>query len=211
MQNTQKTRKARMGLGIAAGLGAVAFTLGAAAGAQAQGPLTGPAAGKRVVDIRSADQLPGVGSSAKPAADVVYRTPAFTNHLGNQCLDGDRNTIPNNGAVVQLWGCNNWDNQSWYWTPAPGQPTGNYTIQNGYRSQCLDGDTNTIPNNGAKVQLWACNGWTNQIWSWNGTNLQNRLGSQCLDGDTNTIPNNGAKVQLWGCNGWTNQKWTFNR
>ncbi|MFH8785181.1 RICIN domain-containing protein [Streptomyces roseoverticillatus] len=159
-------RKSRAVLGIAAGLGAVAFTLGTGAGAQAQAPhpLTGPAAGKAVVDVRSGAELPGIRSSVRPAADTVYRTPAFTNNLGNQCLDGDRTTIPNNGAKVQLWGCNSWDNQSWYWTPVPNQPVGHYTIQNGYRSQCLDGDLNTIPNNGAKVQLWACNGWNNQKW-----------------------------------------------
>ncbi|MEU8545572.1 RICIN domain-containing protein [Streptomyces roseoverticillatus] len=204
-------RTSRAVLGIAAGLGAVAFTLGSGAAAQAHvpQPLSGPAAGKTVVEVRSVAELPGIGSSARPAADTVYRTPAFTNNLGNQCLDGDRNTIPNNGAKVQLWGCNSWDNQSWYWTPVPNQPVGRYTIQNGYRSQCLDGDLNTIPNNGAKVQLWACNGWNNQIWMWNGSNLQNAQGAQCLDGDTNTIPNNGAKVQLWACNGWTNQKWVF--
>ncbi|MBF6048086.1 hypothetical protein GO001_23185 [Streptomyces sp. NRRL B-1677] len=207
-------RKSSTALAVAAGLGAVAFTLGTGAGARAQVPqqpggLSGPAAGKAVVDVRDVGALPGIGSASRPTVNTVYRTPAFTNQLGNQCLDGDRNTIPNNGAKVQLWGCNNWDNQSWYWTPVPNQPTGYYTIQNGYRSQCLDGDLNTIPNNGAKVQLWGCNGWTNQIWMWNGTNLQNAQGAQCLDGDTNTIPNNGAKVQLWACNGWANQKWVF--
>ncbi|MGK5546988.1 RICIN domain-containing protein [Streptomyces sp. URMC 127] len=199
-------------IGIAAGLSAAGFALAPGAGAQpsAPQPLSGPAAGKQVVDVRSLAELPGIGSSSgRPAVDTVYRTSAFTNNLGNQCLDGDRNTIPSNGAKVQLWGCNNWDNQSWYWTPVPNQPVGHYTIQNGYRSQCLDGDLNTIPNNGAKVQLWACNGWTNQIWMWNGSNLQNAQGAQCLDGDTNTIPNNGARVQLWACNGWNNQKWVF--
>ncbi|WP_280698477.1 RICIN domain-containing protein [Kitasatospora sp. GP82] len=143
------------------------------------------------------------------APRTTYHTTAFTNNDGNECLDGDTNTIPNNGAKVQLWGCNGWSNQSWYWTPVPNMPIGYYTIQNGDGWECLDGDTNTIPNNGAKVQLWGCNGWTNQKWYWNGSTLQNADGWECLDGDTNTIPNNGAKVQLWGCNGWTNQKWTY--
>ncbi|MCC9307221.1 ricin-type beta-trefoil lectin domain protein [Kitasatospora sp. RB6PN24] len=178
-------------------------------------PSSDPAAGRIVIDVSSPDQIPGVGShaSAVPAGvdstRITYRTKAFTNNDGGQCLDGDRNTIPNNGAKVQLWACNGWDNQSWYWTPVAGLPSGSYTLQNGEAMQCLDGDTNTIPNNGAKVQLWACNGWTNQTWLWNGSTLRNSDRGECLDGDTNTIGNNGAKVQLWACNGWPNQSWTF--
>ncbi|MFF7637673.1 RICIN domain-containing protein [Kitasatospora sp. NPDC008050] len=172
----------------------------------------GPAAGKQVIEISSPDQLPGIGS-ARPdsavAANVTYHTTAFTNNHGGKCLDGDTNTIGNNGAKVQLWDCNGWDNQSWYWTPAPNQPAGYYTIQNGHGWQCLDGDTNTIGNNGAKVQLWACNGWPNQTWAWGGGTLVNADKGQCLDGDLNTIGNNGAKVQLWACNGWDNQSWTW--
>jgi hypothetical protein len=38
-------------------------------------------------------------------------------------------------------------------------------VRNGHYGQCLDGDRNTIPANGSRVQLWACNGWTNQNWS----------------------------------------------
>ncbi|MDH6131998.1 hypothetical protein P3T37_001383 [Kitasatospora sp. MAA4] len=155
---------------------------------------------------------PAVGSvqadsSAMP--NTVYHTGKFTNNHGGQCLDGDLNTIGKNGAKVQLWGCNGWDNQGWNWTPAPGQPAGYYVIQNGHGGQCLDGDLNTIGNNGAKVQLWGCNGWDNQTWIWNGSTLRNQHGGQCLDGDLNTIGNNGAKVQLWGCNGWDNQSWTW--
>ncbi|MDH6139300.1 MULTISPECIES: RICIN domain-containing protein [Kitasatospora] len=200
---------------------ASALTMAAATQpAQADGrgaaqPSSNPAAGRIVVDVTSPNQIPGVGSQAStlPAgidsAKITYRTKAFTNNDGGQCLDGDRNTIPNNGAIVQLWSCNGWDNQSWYWTPVAGQPSGYYTLQNGEAMQCLDGDTNTIGKNGAKVQLWACNGWANQTWVWNGTTLRNSDQWQCLDGDTNTIGRNGAKVQLWACNGWTNQSWTF--
>ncbi|WP_327070191.1 RICIN domain-containing protein [Kitasatospora sp. NBC_01250] len=173
----------------------------------------GPASGKHVVELGSQTQaLPAVGDARPDDAmtpDVTYHTTAFTNNDGGECLDGDTNTIGNNGAKVQLWGCNGWSNQNWYWTPAPGQPTGYYTIQNGDQWQCLDGDTNTIGNNGAKVQLWGCNGWSNQTWIWNGSTLRNADKGQCLDGDTNTIPANGAKVQLWSCNGWTNQSWTW--
>ncbi|WP_035803181.1 RICIN domain-containing protein [Kitasatospora mediocidica] len=66
----------------------------------------------------TASQPPAVGSAlaATPAAaNVTYHTGAFTNNDKGQCLDGDTNTIGNNGAKVQLWACNGWSNQSWTW------------------------------------------------------------------------------------------------
>ncbi|GAB2945407.1 hypothetical protein GCM10027280_37860 [Micromonospora polyrhachis] len=155
-------------------------------------------------------ELPAVGTPQSEATtQASYFFQYVRNYYGGQCLDGDRNTIPRNGAIVQLWACNGWTNQGWILTQVGGLPTGYYTIRNNYGGQCLDGDRNTIPRNGAIVQLWACNGWTNQVWVWNGTTFRNYYGGQCLDGDRNTIPRNGSKVQLWACNGWTNQGWTL--
>ncbi|MEU5208822.1 hypothetical protein [Streptomyces sp. NPDC020742] len=36
------------------------------------------------------------------------------------------------------------------------------TKTNADRDECLDRDTDTIPANEAKLQLWACSGWTIQ-------------------------------------------------
>ncbi|MER8186025.1 RICIN domain-containing protein [Kitasatospora sp. NPDC094015] len=201
-------RSNRFGFALLAGASALA--LGAAA-AQATPSEPVPAA---AAAVSASPQPPAVGSAgpaglAPSAAAVTYRTAKFTNNHGGKCLDGDLNTINNDGAKVQLWGCNGWDNQSWIWTPVSGQPIGYYTIQNGHGGKCLDGDLNTINNDGAKVQLWGCNGWDNQMWIWSGTTLRNAHGGKCLDGDLNTINNDGAKVQLWGCNGWDNQAWTW--
>ncbi|MFE9423124.1 RICIN domain-containing protein [Kitasatospora sp. NPDC006697] len=209
----------RLALALLAGTSVLALAATAQAvphsdGPAAAAPMAGPAANKQVVDVSSPDQIPTTGSRASTApagADqpgITYRTTAFTNNHGGKCLDGDLNTIGNNGAIVQLWDCNGWDNQTWYWTPVEGQ-SGVYTLQNGHGLQCLDGDLNTIGNNGAKVQLWGCNGWDNQSWAWDGTTLKNTHGGKCLDGDLNTIGNNGAIVQLWDCNGWDNQSWTY--
>ncbi|MQS16711.1 RICIN domain-containing protein [Streptomyces kaniharaensis] len=211
-------RQNRIGFAVLAGLSALALSTAAQAAPYeapaAAGAGAGPAAGRLVVDLDSPSQLPHAGQSGPPvftqaAPMVTYRTPAFTNNHGGKCLDGDLNTINYDGAKVQLWGCNGWDNQSWYWTPAPGLPVGYYTIQNGHGWKCLDGDLNTINYDGAKVQLWGCNGWDNQTWVWSGSTLQNYHGWKCLDGDLNTINYDGAKVQLWGCNGWDNQSWTW--
>ncbi|GAA3034725.1 RICIN domain-containing protein [Actinokineospora globicatena] len=78
----------------------------------------------------------------------------------------------------------------------------------GNGNQCLDADA-TAGGNGTKVQLWDCNGSTQQTWilysSYNDfTNL--RFG-RCLDADLNGGGANGTKLQLWDCNNTTQQDW----
>ena len=62
---------------------------------------------------------------------------------------------------------------------------------------------------GTKVDLYDCNGGTNQQWNLNAngtiTGVQSGL---CLD-VTGGSTANGALVELWTCNGGTNQHWTF--
>ncbi|MGX4734473.1 RICIN domain-containing protein [Kitasatospora griseola] len=161
-----------------------------------------------VIDVTSMSQIPTTHS--KPAgqavASVTYRVTMRNNH-GGQCLDGDLNGIGNNGAKVQLWGCNGWDNQTWIWVPDAARGAGWYTILNAHGGQCLDGDLGRIGTNGDTVWLWSCNNWDNQAWGWNGSVLVNRNGGQCLDGDLGRIGTNGDTVWLWGCNGWDNQAW----
>ncbi|WP_405019996.1 RICIN domain-containing protein [Kitasatospora sp. NBC_00070] len=152
---------------------------------------------------------PGVGATAAPSLAASYRTTRFTSGHGGRCLDADLNTINGNGTKVQLWDCNGWSNQTWIWTPAPGQPVGYYKIQTEKNYRCLDADLNTINGNGTKVQLWDCNGWDNQIWIWDGQTLQTKKNARVLDADLNTINGNGTKVQLWDRNGWDNQRWIF--
>jgi hypothetical protein len=69
---------------------------------------------------------------------------------------------------------------------------------------CLD-DRFNRSSSGAVVQVWRCNGLSNQDWQVmsDGTIRHNGL---CLDArGAGTTP--GTKVQLWGCNGGKNQKW----
>lgn len=77
--------------------------------------------------------------------------------------------------------------------------------------RCLDADLGTIGPNGTKVQLWGCNGWDNQSWSYEVSThtIHSKENGRCLDADLGTINANGTKVQLWDCNGWANQKWTL--
>ncbi|MBO1413440.1 ricin-type beta-trefoil lectin domain protein [Streptomyces sp. FH025] len=58
---------------------------------------------------------------------------------------------------------------------------------------------------GAAVQLWACDGSAEQVWTRsNGTLTHN---DKCLD-VTGGATANGAPVELWDCTGGANQQWT---
>ena len=60
---------------------------------------------------------------------------------------------------------------------------------------------------GTRVQIWSCNGGTNQQWRVNadGTVVGVESGL-CLDVAGQGTAN-GAAVQLWTCNGGSNQRW----
>ena len=74
--------------------------------------------------------------------------------------------------------------------------------------RCLDEDVSSVTHSGTKVQVWDCNGWNNQGWTYytDGT-IRNSHDGRCLDEDVSSVPHNGTKVQVWECNGWDNQKW----
>ena len=74
--------------------------------------------------------------------------------------------------------------------------------------RCLD-VTGASQTNGARAQLWDCNGQTNQAWTSTTTHELRVYGTKCLDAaGQGTTP--GTAVQIWDCNGQTNQQWTIN-
>ncbi|KND33488.1 RICIN domain-containing protein [Streptomyces acidiscabies] len=76
-------------------------------------------------------------------------------------------------------------------------------------TQCLDVDANG-GGNGTVVQVWQCNGTTQQRWYlWNNGALESyRFPGKCLDADTNGGGANGTKVQIWDCNNTAQQSWS---
>ncbi|WP_030301633.1 RICIN domain-containing protein [Streptomyces katrae] len=76
-------------------------------------------------------------------------------------------------------------------------------------TQCLDVDANGGAN-GTVVQIWQCNGTTQQRWYlWNNGALESyRFPGKCLDADLNGGGNNGTKVQIWDCNNTSQQSWS---
>ncbi|WP_370081115.1 arabinofuranosidase catalytic domain-containing protein [Streptacidiphilus sp. MAP12-16] len=77
--------------------------------------------------------------------------------------------------------------------------------------KCLDvPNSTTTP--GTQLQIYTCNGGTNQIWTHTSSNqLTVYSGStqMCLDAYNNQTTA-GAKVVVWTCNGQTNQQWLLN-
>jgi hypothetical protein len=143
---------------------------------------------------------------AAPAAGAV-RPLAAGGRLGisgwGTCLDV-KDFNPNDGAPVQMWGCDTNSNQ--FWTAYP-----DGTIHDGLNNKCLD-VREFNPNNGAQVQVWSCSGASNQLWYVNKLTgpfeIRSVMNNKCLDvRDFNS--NNGATVQMWDCSGGPNQHWTW--
>ncbi|MEV0231790.1 ricin-type beta-trefoil lectin domain protein, partial [Nonomuraea sp. NPDC050786] len=91
-------------------------------------------------------------------------------------------------------------------TVTPTVPGGAGQIKGVASGRCLD-VPNASTNDGTQVQLWDCNGQSNQQWSSTSAGELRVYGNKCLDaGGTG----NGAKVQIYGCWGGDNQKWRVN-
>ncbi|WP_405085745.1 polysaccharide deacetylase family protein [Microbispora sp. NBC_01389] len=95
-----------------------------------------------------------------------------------------------------------------------GQPTttptnpggGSGSIKGAASGRCLD-VPNASQTDGTQVQLYDCNGQSNQTWSSTSAGEIRVYGSKCLDA---AGTGNGAKVQIYSCWGADNQKWRVN-
>ncbi|MEU7100763.1 endo-1,4-beta-xylanase [Streptomyces longwoodensis] len=92
-------------------------------------------------------------------------------------------------------------------TTTPPPPTGGGTQIKGVGSgRCVD-VPNASTSDGTQVQLYDCNGATNQQWTLSDAGELKVYGNKCLDaGGTG----NGTRVQIYSCWGGDNQKWRLN-
>ncbi len=97
------------------------------------------------------------------------------------------------------------------YTPAGGGGGGGTSggrLVSAQSGRCLD-VSGMSQANGAKVQIWDCNGQSNQSWALTSSGALQVYGNKCLD-----IPNRstsaGTKLQIWDCNGQSNQQWRLN-
>ncbi|MFC8421267.1 endo-1,4-beta-xylanase [Streptomyces sp. NPDC057236] len=87
--------------------------------------------------------------------------------------------------------------------PEPGDGT---AIKGVGSNRCLD-VPNASTSDGTQVQLYDCNGGTNQKWELTSSGELRVYGNKCLDAAGTA---NGAKVQIYSCWGGDNQKWRLN-
>ncbi|TMR97859.1 endo-1,4-beta-xylanase [Nonomuraea basaltis] len=89
-------------------------------------------------------------------------------------------------------------------TPTPGGDAGQ--IKGTGSGRCVDVPSSSTTD-GTAVNLWDCNGQTNQQWTQTSAGELKVYGNKCLDaGGTG----NGAKIQIYSCWGGDNQKWRVN-
>jgi endo-1,4-beta-xylanase len=74
--------------------------------------------------------------------------------------------------------------------------------------RCLD-VTGASTSNGARLQLWDCNGGANQRWTSTSSRQLMVYGNKCLDASGQGTTN-GTAVIIWDCNGQANQQWNIN-
>ncbi len=75
-------------------------------------------------------------------------------------------------------------------------------------NRCLDVPGQATAN-GTLLDIWDCNGGSNQQWTALSNGELQVYGNKCLD-----VPGGataaGTKVEIWDCNGGNNQQWTLN-
>jgi len=74
--------------------------------------------------------------------------------------------------------------------------------------RCID-VPNATTTNGTQVQIWDCNGQTQQRFTYTASKQLQVYGNKCLDANGRGTTN-GTQVIIWDCNGQTNQQWNVN-
>jgi hypothetical protein len=84
----------------------------------------------------------------------------------------------------------------------------NVEIVGGQSGRCVDvpGASTT---NGTQLQLWDCNGGSNQRWTYTSSKQLQVYGNKCLDASGQGTAD-GTAVIIWDCNGQPNQQWNLN-
>ncbi len=86
----------------------------------------------------------------------------------------------------------------------PAQAATTSTVRGVGSSRCLD-VPGAIQTNGTNVQIWDCNGGTNQRWTLTDNNQLTVYGNKCLDVPSHSTTA-GTRVQIYTCNGGANQQ-----
>jgi Glycosyl hydrolase family 59/Ricin-type beta-trefoil lectin domain/Concanavalin A-like lectin/glucanases superfamily/Glycosyl hydrolase family 59 central domain len=91
-------------------------------------------------------------------------------------------------------------------TPIGGATVPTGEIRGSGSNRCLQ-VTGQSQSDGATLQIWDCNGASNQKWTLSSSNQLTVYGNKCLDAPSASA---GATVRIWSCTGGTNQQWQVN-
>jgi Ricin-type beta-trefoil lectin domain len=95
--------------------------------------------------------------------------------------------------------------------PSSSPPSGgqqNVEIVGAASGRCVDVPSAST-SNGTQLQLWDCNGNSNQRWTYTASKQLMVYGNKCLDAN-NQGTADGTAVIIWDCNGQANQQWNLN-
>lgn len=134
------------------------------------------------------------GEARNPCAGPM---PRAIKSGGGLCLEVRASDQRMNGGKVQLWHCNNADQQTW-------TLHGSAIVSLG--GKCLDVHAPNMQKNGGHVQIWDCNGSIQQKWYKQGMQIRSG-GGKCLDAAAPDLYKDGAYIQVWDCNGAKQQQW----
>ncbi|MFZ6747160.1 ricin-type beta-trefoil lectin domain protein [Undibacterium sp. JH2W] len=90
-----------------------------------------------------------------------------------------------------------------------GAPATAYAAEiRGLAGKCLDVEQNKT-HDGARVQIWECNGTPAQQWNYNQRTGEVRgSAGKCLDVDNGNSAD-GTRIQIFQCNGTNAQRWSY--
>jgi hypothetical protein len=139
---------------------------------------------------------------------VVYRIPEQAPLSSRQVVLNQNMSTSSGSFTVSFTFQSSHDAYAIYLTPGSTSGGGARQIVGVQSGRCLD-VTGVSTNNGTQVELWDCNGQTNQSWTYTASKQLTVYGNKCLD-VSNQGTANGTSVVIWDCNGQINQQWNVN-
>jgi alpha-galactosidase len=113
-------------------------------------------------------------------------------------------SVPGHGAAMYIVTGGGLVTQS----PTPPPSGGTGALRGVGSNRCLD-VTGVSQTNGTQVEIWDCNGQSNQQWTATSSGELRVYGNKCLD-VYNRGTADGTSVIIWDCNGQSNQQWRLN-
>jgi LmbE family N-acetylglucosaminyl deacetylase len=133
--------------------------------------------------------------------DPRVQPPAFhIRGFKNKCMDVEGPSTAT-GAPVQIWDCEERDNQKWKYN------TANKTLIDHNSKKCLN-IKSASPVNGTAVGIATCNGSAQQMWSFSKDGELIGLGGKCLEVPNSTAAN-GTNLRVRDCIYSPRQLWGY--